>query len=177
MTTTIPAALSSPKALMAAIIDRIERDGSLNERRAEPPPADGFTCWNQNNWHLLTIVDDRCGTALCAAGYTVELAGRKWLVTVSPDGNTLLGGEPTDWYTACLHSGYVIADETDPHHQVITMCGHRVVRVEDLALRLLGLEPQAVYDQDGDLLGVSHPLFAPSNTLADLRAWLDRLPD
>ncbi|MEV0236816.1 hypothetical protein [Nonomuraea sp. NPDC050786] len=175
---TTPTTHLRNKALLAAVIGRIEHDGTLTEVcAAEEPAPNGFTCWNQLTWQNLVEVAERCGTALCAAGYTAELAGRKWLVTVAQDGTPLLCGEPTNWTTAFCHTGYVLADESDPADEVKTVCGHRVVRVQDAAMRLLGLKPQAAYDRNGYPLNVPHPLFAPGNTVADLRAWLDRLAD
>ncbi|MEW1843007.1 hypothetical protein AB0392_34135 [Nonomuraea angiospora] len=176
---TIPTTHLRNKALLAAVIDRIEHDGTLSQmENTEKPAPTGFTCWNQVSWQsLVQVTADRCGTALCAAGYTAELAGRKWLVTLDSDGIPLLCGEPTNWTTAFYNTGYVLADESDPADEIATACGHQVVHVRDAALRLLGLEPQSVFDINGHLLNVPHPLFAPGNKVADLRAWLDRLPD
>ncbi|MEV1003348.1 hypothetical protein [Nonomuraea sp. NPDC050202] len=179
MTTPIPAtALRSPKNLLAAVVARIEHDGTLWDiEDTEEPAPNTFTCWGQRSWQQLIRLADRCGTTLCAAGYTADLAGRKWLVTVGDDGGALLAGEPTTWDTASYNTGYVLAEESDPEHEVITVSGHRVVRVQDVAVRLLGLERQTVYGKFGNPLDVPHPLFAPDNTLDDLKAWLDRLPD
>ncbi|MCF6467305.1 hypothetical protein FAF44_02610 [Nonomuraea sp. MG754425] len=167
------------RSLLAAVIERIEHDGTLSQiENAEEPAPNGFTCWSQVGWQsLIQMSANRCGTSLCAAGYTAELADRKWLVTISADGTPLLDGEPTNWTTAFYNTGYVLADESDPEGALATICGQKVVHVRDAALRLLGLEPQAVFNDKGNLLGVPHPLFAPGTTIADLRAWLDRLPD
>ncbi|MGR6921248.1 hypothetical protein ACU635_43990 [[Actinomadura] parvosata] len=175
---TTPAPHLRNRALLAAVIARIEHDGTLWEiKGTEKLAPNTFTCWNQKSWQQLIHLADRCGTTLCAAGYTADLAGRQWLVTVGDDGGALLAGEPTTWDTASNNTGYVLADESDPEHEVITVSGHRVVRVQDAAMRLLSLDRQEVRAVGGAPLDVPHPLFAPDNTLDDLKAWLDRLPD
>ncbi|TYB71141.1 hypothetical protein FXF51_01525 [Nonomuraea sp. PA05] len=164
------------RPLLAAIIARIQNDTAALERPSEAPSDESFTAWQQCFWREFLTHEGRCGTALCVAGYAIELTGGKWLTTRTQEG-LFLAGELLPNHTTYWWLEYVLADETDPESEVTVIEGHRAVQAKDRAMRLLGLEPtRHDEDQDEDDSDL-HPLFRGGNTLDDLRAWLGRLPD
>ncbi|MEV4748972.1 hypothetical protein AB0K21_21560 [Streptosporangium sp. NPDC049248] len=96
--------------------------------------------WDQDQWRLL-IGENRCGTAMCLAGYISHVAGGRWLITPAGDGTLLLNGELT-----ILGYGYaqqmLHAEDGDDVDAIDTDAfqGVRAVSAADRALRLLGLD-------------------------------------
>lgn len=150
MTTTAPVSLRCGPLFWLAI-DRIDADGEITDNRENPEPGVCFTRWDQSSWRRFIFGTNRCGTALCLAGYICELTGARWLVTTDEQGNPLLGGQPIndiDEYALQL----VIAEDDDPEEDVDIYLGVRVVFASRRAVRLLGLERT-----DSD---IDHPLFS-----------------
>ncbi|SEU46813.1 hypothetical protein [Nonomuraea wenchangensis] len=169
-----PTAHLRNRALLAAIIDRIETDtAALGRLEASEEP---FTSWYQGYWREHITRNGRCGTNLCAAGYAIELTGGTWLTTRTTEG-TFLAGRLLPDYQSSWWAEYVLADDTDPEDEITVIDGNRVVKAEDRAMRLLGLERSwDGFDADDEHDIELHPLFRGHNTLDDLRGWLDRLP-
>ncbi|MDP9843350.1 hypothetical protein [Streptosporangium lutulentum] len=139
-------------------MDRIKEDGAL--RTAERPGRGSFyTRWHQGTWRCL-VGDDRCGTALCLAGYVCYITRGKWLLTTDGNGNLFLNGKPHQ--PGNTYSEDLLLAEPDDNENWVRPWGDGsilAITAAERALRLLGL---ATSDSDeGDL-------FHGSNSYEDL---------
>lgn len=97
--------------------------------------------WHQGDW--------RCGSGLCVAGWTAELAGGRWLES-----------DPESWASHML-----VPEPDDPDDEVRAVHGiGQGVGVAERAQRLLGLEGYEASE-----------LFAGANDLSDIKAVRNRI--
>ncbi|WP_433235279.1 hypothetical protein ACQPYK_25070 [Streptosporangium sp. CA-135522] len=136
-----------------------------------PPVAPGAcgTGWDQDQWRRIRQSDDRCGTAMCLAGWMCHVTGGRWLVTYDTSGKRFLNGKPCDKPLEAYEEYLLVEhfDEKGGQH-VIKMDGHddvRVISAADRALTLLGVDS---VDTD------SGWLFSGGNDYEDLE-WIGRI--
>lgn len=109
--------------------------------------------WEQDYW--------RCGTAMCIAGWTAEMAGGEWVTRRSGTG---------------VLAEYLVATADDLEESVIGLAHGREpgrIHVADRAARLLGFYSEmcaALGNPDDE-----RDLFGEGNTLADIKQMRDDL--